>query len=106
MDIFFILLLLSVVFYWLDSIRVKEIATKQAAVACEKVALEFLDQSVAINKVRLRRDGHGRLKFYREYQFEFSSTGEFRYKGIVQMLGHYPINIEMEAYQFDNLNES
>lgn len=105
MNILVIILLLSIIFYWLDSIRAKEVATEKASAACKKVSLEFLDQTVAINKVRLRRDGNGRLKFYREYQFEFSSTGEFRYKGIVQMLGHRLIAIEMEAYQFHDLKE-
>lgn len=105
MDILIIVLLISGIFYWLDSIRVKEVATAQAAKACKKVLLEFLDQTVAIKKVRLRRDAHGRLKFYREYQFEFSSTGEFRYKGVIKMLGHHLQAIDMEAYQFDVSNE-
>lgn len=105
MDFVVVLLLVSAVLYWLDSIRTKEIATEKASSACKKVMLEFLDQTVAIKKVRLRRDISGRLTFYREYQFEFSSTGEFRYKGIVQMTGHHLSGVKMEPYQIHDLNE-
>ena len=93
------ILLLSVFFYWLDSIRAKEIATARSREACKKVSLEFLDETVSIKKVRLRRNSRGRLNFYREYQFEFTSTGEHRYKGIVKLLGKHLIDIEMEPYQ-------
>ena len=103
---FIILLFLSAsIFYWLDSIRAKEIATKQASAECKKVLIEFLDDTVVIKKVRLRRDTQGRIAFYREYQFEFSSTGEYRYKGLVRLLGKYLIDIEMEPYQIHDVNE-
>ena len=104
-DFILFIILVAAIFYWLDGIRAKEVATEKAAAACKKILLEFLDQTVAIKKVRLRRDTSGRLKFYREYQFEFSSTGEFRYKGTVQMLGHHMLAIDMEAYQFNEVNE-
>jgi len=86
--------------YWLDSIRAKEIATAQSRDACKKVSLEFLDETVAIKKLRIRRNDIGRLVFYREYQFEFTSTGEYRYKGVTRLLGKRLLGIEMEPYQF------
>lgn len=94
-----ILLVLSIV-YWLDSIRAKENATQYAKERCKKVLLEFLDDTVLIKKVGLRRNVNGQLSIYREYQFEFSSTGEFRYKGCVRLLGQQLIDVEMEPYQF------
>jgi len=105
-DFIILLFLISSLFYWLDSIRAKEIATKNALVACKKVLLEFLDDTVVIKKVRLRRDTRGIIAIYREYQFEFSSTGEFRYKGMVRLLGKYLIDVEMEPYQFNSIEES
>jgi hypothetical protein len=98
-DFIFLLFLSGSVFYWLDSIRAKELATKHALAACKKVLIEFLDDTVVIKKVRLRRDTKGQLAIYREYQFEFSSTGEFRYKGLVRLLGKYLVDVEMEPYQ-------
>ena len=101
-DIIFLVLLISILFYWFDSIRVKEIATQKAREACKKVLLEFLDETVVIKKVRLRRNTHGQLLFYREYEFEFSSTGEFRYKGLVRLLGQSLLDVEMQPYQFND----
>ncbi len=100
------MILIASLFYWLDSIRAKEIATANAKQSCKKVLLEFLDDTVLIKKVRLRRNTHGQMSIYREYEFEFSSTGEFRYKGQVRLLGKYLIDIEMEPYQFNDIDES
>lgn len=86
--------------YWLGSIRAKEIATSHSREACKKVSLEFLDETVSLKKLRLRRNHSGHLNFYREYQFEFTSTGEFRYKGIIKLLGKSLLDVEMEPYQF------
>jgi len=99
-DFIFLLFLVIFIFYWLDSIRAKEIATKYASNECKKVLLEFLDDTVVIKKVRLRRNTRGQIAIYREYQFEFTSTGEYRYKGLVRLLGKYLIDIEMEPYKF------
>lgn len=100
-DFTIFIILVSGFLYWLDSIRAKEIATSQSRQACKKVSLQFLDETVAIKKLRLRRNSIGRLVFYREYQFEFTSTGEFRYKGITKLLGKHLLGIEMEPHQFE-----
>lgn len=105
MELGIIILLISLILYWLDSIRAKEDATKHAKAACKKVLIEFLDDTVLIKKVRLRRNTQGHLSIYREYEFEFSSTGEFRYKGEVRLLGKYLIDIEMEPYQFHEFDD-
>ena len=105
MELTILILLVASLYYWLDSIRAKEIATKQAKNACKKVSLEFLDETVLIKKVRLHRNSHGHLSIYREYEFEFSSTGEFRYKGEVRLLGQQLIDVEMEPYQFNAFDE-
>lgn len=99
-DFTIFVLLVSIFLYWLGSIRAKEIATAHSREACKKVSLEFLDETVSIKKVRLRRNSLGRLVFYREYQFEFTSTGEYRYKGRVKLLGKILLGVEMEPYQF------
>ncbi|MDH5601361.1 MAG: DUF3301 domain-containing protein [Gammaproteobacteria bacterium] len=100
-DFTIFIILVSGFVYWLDSIRAKEVATTKSREACNKVSLEFLDETVAIKKLRLRRNNSGRLVFYREYQFEFTSTGEYRYKGIIILLGKSLLGVEMEPYQFN-----
>ena len=106
MELAFIILLISTLFYWLDGIRAKENATTHAKAACKKVLIEFLDDTVLIKKVRLRRNTQGHLSIYREYEFEFSTTGEFRYKGRVRLLGEYLIDVEMEPYKFNDIDGS
>lgn len=105
MELGIIILLIASLFYWFDSIRAKENATQHAKNACKKVLIEFLDDTVLIKKVRLRRNTGGQMSIYREYEFEFSSTGEFRYKGQVRLLGKYLLDVEMEPYQFHDLDE-
>ena len=105
MELGIIILLIASLFYWFDSIRAKENATQHAKNACKKVLIEFLDDTVLIKKVRLRRNTEGQMSIYREYEFEFSSTGEFRYKGQVRLLGKYLLDVEMEPYQFHDLDE-
>ena len=103
-DFTLFVILVSVFLYWLDSIRVKEIATARSKEACKRVLVEFLDDTVAIKKVRLRRNSSGQLNFYREYQFEFTSTGEYRYKGIVKLLGKHLLDVEMEPYKITDVD--
>ncbi len=104
-DFFLIVFLLSAIFYWLDSIRAKEVATEQAKNSCKNTAVEFLDDTVLIKKTRVKRNSYGRIVFYREFDFEFSSTGEFRYHGLVKLLGKHLVDIEMEAYQVKDDSE-
>lgn len=105
MELMIIILLVASLLYWLDSIRAKEVATEQAKKSCKKVLLEFLDDTVLIKKVRLRRNTRGQLSIYREYEFEFSSTGEYRYKGQIRLLGNYLIDVVMEPYKFNDIDE-
>lgn len=102
MEIFTFILLLAVLLYWLDGIRAKEVATSHAKAACKKVLLELLDETVLLKKIRLRRNSQGRITLYRLYQFEFCSTGEYRYKGTARLLGKQLLGIEMEPHQFND----
>ena len=104
MELGIIILFIFSLYYWLASISAKENATEHAKKSCKKVQVEFLDDTVLIKKVRLRRNTQGRLSIYREYEFEFSSTGEFRYKGQVRLLGKYLIDVEMEPYKFNDID--
>lgn len=102
-DVILFLVLLSLFLYWLDSIRAKEIASGYARNLCIKSQVELLDETVSIKKLRLRRNSSGRMVFYREYQFEFTSTGEYRYKGRVALSGKHLLGTEMEPYQITDV---
>jgi len=93
------IVLISVVWYWLTSMNAKETASQTGARICQDHDVYFLDESVVLNKLRLRRNSAGHVVFYREYMFEFTSDGAHRYHGKVSMLGKQVIATEMEVYR-------
>ena len=83
-----IALLAAVAWLWLDSLKVREAAVRAAKEICRAEGLLFLDDTVAISGLRLRRDGDGQVRIQRAYDFEYSDTGDNRRKGNLVMLGH------------------
>jgi hypothetical protein len=87
------------IWYWFEGMRAKELACRAGRQRCSDVGVIFLDDSVVLTKLRLRRDNQGRMNFYREYQFEFTSDGSRRYGGELTMLGKSIKTFDMEAYR-------
>ncbi len=54
--------------------KAREIAIQHARRACKKHELQFLDQTVALRRMRPRRDSHGNPCWQRDYAFEYTST--------------------------------
>ena len=94
-----LLLFVAGVFYWIDASRAKFIARSGGKRACDQAGVGFLDDSVVLSKIRLRRNRMGNLKLYRRYRFEFSSDGSYRYGGEIELLGRRIENVTMEAYR-------
>lgn len=61
----FILLLIG--WYWLDSLRARELALGICRAACEQRALQLLDQTVALRRLRLRWTADG-IRLRRTYR--------------------------------------
>ena len=94
-----IVLIAAGIFLWLDSLRARERAVKAGRAACERYALQFLDDTVSFARIRLRRDGEGQLKIARTYTFEFSDTGNNRRHGAIVMLGGELEDLQLEPYR-------
>lgn len=94
-----IALMAGAVFLWLDSLRARERAVKAGRAACERYALQFLDETVSFTRMRLRRDAEGQLRIARTYTFEFSDTGNNRRQGAIVMLGGELQDLQMEPYR-------
>lgn len=94
-----IALMAAAVFLWLDSLRARERAVKAGRAACERYALQFLDETVSFTRMRLRRDVEGQLRIARTYTFEFSDTGNNRRQGAIVMLGGELQDLQMEPYR-------
>lgn len=83
--------------FWYDSLRARETMTRACARICANMQLQFLDETVALAKLRLARGNDGRLGWRRLYVFEFSESGSDRWKGRALLNGHH-----VESVQLDN----
>lgn len=90
---------LLLVALWLDSLRARERAVKAGRAACERYALQFLDDTVSFARLRLARDEEGRVRLCRTYTFEFSETGNNRRQGSIVMLGKELRDVQLEPYR-------
>jgi hypothetical protein len=70
-----------------------------AKAACRAEDLLLLDDTVAIARLRLARDGEGVLRIQRVYGFEYSDTGNDRHSGSVVMLGSRIVVINIRLRQ-------
>ncbi len=80
-------LLAVAVWFWADSARARELTLKHCARLCKEANVQFLDQTVALSRLRLARDARQRLLLQRNYSFEFSTSGQDRYRGLAVVLG-------------------
>ena len=84
-NLFAILALLLVGWFWLDSLRARELATGICRAACEQRGLQFLDQTVALRRLGVRRTPVG-LRLRRVYRFDFSEEGVGRRSGYLVLI--------------------
>ncbi len=98
-DLFYIIPSVALIWYWLDGMPCKEMARRAGKVACNEAGVLFLDDSVAINKVRLKRNEAGQISLYRLYHFEFTNNGEQRSHGEVHIMGKRVVETNMDAYR-------
>ncbi|WP_162140744.1 DUF3301 domain-containing protein [Arenimonas oryziterrae] len=73
--------------YWSAGRAAAELAVHHGRRACYHAGVQWLDQSVHLVKVRLRRSESGWLGWERHFRFEYSSGGEDRRAGLVIMHG-------------------
>jgi hypothetical protein len=82
----FILLMAFIAWFWQDSLRVRDRANAAAIEACNRLALQFLDGTVAFTRLRLVRDA-GQLRLRRTYIFDYTAHSIERLQGFVVLLG-------------------
>ncbi|ADC61045.1 DUF3301 domain-containing protein [Allochromatium vinosum] len=79
-------LLLLLGWFWLDSLRAREIAIGICQAACRQRELQFLDQAVALRRLGLSWRSEG-VRLRRVYRFDFSEEGMGRRQGYIVMRG-------------------
>ncbi|NND92379.1 MAG: DUF3301 domain-containing protein [Granulosicoccus sp.] len=88
LDLLILAIPAALVALWWTGSRARELAVDHARQACRQRQLQFLDQTVALSRLRLVRTGSGASGFQREYRFEFTDQGDFRDEATVTMRGH------------------
>ncbi|MDA7742475.1 DUF3301 domain-containing protein [Francisellaceae bacterium] len=86
--IFCLVLIFLIAIIWRNSLRAREHAIQIAKQTCKKIEVQFLDETVALRKIRLSRSDHGSLCLLRNYEFEYSTNNTDRKICIVQMRGY------------------
>lgn len=89
----------ALIWFWLHSMRILELAREAGRQACARADVQFLDDTVASTRLQLARDKNGRRILRRTYRFEFSETGNSRREGEVIMLGDRVETVILEPYQ-------
>jgi hypothetical protein len=82
---------------WWDGNRAREIAAGAGRAVCARAGVQFLDDTVALRRMRLQRSEEGRLLIARQYGFEFTRLGERRWAGAVRMLGRDVLAVDLDA---------
>jgi hypothetical protein len=94
-----LLIMLSIVaWFWLDTLQCREVAKNICKQTCGRLKLQLLDDTIALKKMRLKRNYRGQLNVQRTYQFEFSDGGNNRQHGVVIMCGTVLEIVEIPGY--------
>ncbi len=80
---------------WWDGLQKRELAIQAARRVCQQAGVQLLDETVSLDRLRLRRDDRQQLRLYREYAFEYSDTGDNRLPGRVYLLGGEVLDVNL-----------
>ena len=73
--------------FWSAARAAAERAEAMGRDACQAAGVQWLDQTVHANGLRLRRGDNGRLGFERSFRFEYSQDGSDRHVGRLVLRG-------------------
>jgi hypothetical protein len=105
-SILFLLFLAAITWFWLDTVRVLELARNHSKRLCNQYHLQLLDDSVSLVGISLVRNKHGHLVLQRNYRFEFHHIGDnTRIQGSLIMRGTQLIMMDIPEYMDNTLFE-
>ncbi len=98
-ELFGVLLLGALVWFWFDSLKAREAGVEAARRACLREAVQLLDETVVGHGLRLARDERGHVMLRRAYTFEYSVSGDDRYGGSVVLEGREVVLVDVSAHR-------
>lgn len=84
---FLALLGFPLVAFWSAGRDASERASEYGRLSCQRAGVQWLDQSVHLTRLRLRRNSAGRLGWERQFRYEYSTVGEDRHAGLITLVG-------------------
>lgn len=97
-SIFWTAIAVSLVSFWWQGDKIRSTALQYLYDYCRAQDLQLLDQTIVLKGVWPRRNNFGSLQLRRRYSFEFTSTGEERYQGMIELSGRRLQSIEVEPH--------
>lgn len=83
---------------WWHGQGVKALAYSRVKRYCEKHDLQLLDDSLALKKARPVMSKQSLVCLNRRFVFEFTTTGTYRYRGIIDMQGVEVVTISTDTH--------
>jgi hypothetical protein len=94
-----VLVLGGIVWFWFDSLKAREAGLEAARRACQREGLQFLDETVVGHGMKLARDELGHMVLRRGFDFEYSLTGNDRYRGAVVIEGREVVLVDLAEHR-------
>lgn len=85
--------------FWWNTLGIKPFALRAAQRHCDEMGVQLLDETIVLRRARLKRDRQGALRVWRSFRFEFSTTGDARYRGRVELLGNRVMDVQLEPHR-------
>ena len=84
---------------WWDTIKAREIGIQAARDSCRREQVQLLDDTVVCRSLRLARNDMGQATLRRVYDFEYSDSGNDRYRGSVMLLGREVMILDISEHR-------
>jgi hypothetical protein len=81
-----LIVLLACAYVWQNALRARELARALCHDLCVRANVQLLDQTVALQRLRLMRGPPGPVVLRRDYRFDFSVDGRDRHRGTLSLL--------------------
>lgn len=99
-DIFLVTTVVIIAALFWRSHGIRERALVYTRKYCQREQVEFLDDTVGLEKITLQRDSHDRLRITRIYRFEFTVTGGERYQGHTLVMGGVVHRVDLPPHRY------
>jgi len=93
------MILALLIWFWLESMKVNEVARFVGAKKCRENNVQFLDDTVHLSSIRFGKNSYGQIKLQRKYKFEFTNSELHRYSGELTLAGKQLVAFHMQAYR-------